>query len=140
MSVLLQFCFVIVTIAVAAIAVATIRVLGHFRHASDEFSRLAQETQEWIEQLKRVTTGAEEIVGSVKEVVPRFQSVAQRFEAIGDRAAGVSDALVSEVEAPVRAAVALARGVRYGTAHLIDRLTHRFKGRTTTNGGYGYER
>ena len=39
-----------------------------------------------------------------------------------------------------RTAVAVARGVRTGTAHFLERITNRFhRGRAATNGGYGDE-
>jgi uncharacterized protein YoxC len=139
MSVLLQICFVIVTIAVAAIAVATIKVMQHFRKASDEFSTLAVEGRQLIDQLKVVAQEAGEIVGTFRDVAPRMRRVVERFESIGERTASLTDAVVHEVEAPVRTAVAVARGVRFGTQQLIQKLSQRFAGRSSTNGGLNYE-
>jgi len=135
MSVLLQICFVIVTIAVATIAIATIRVMQHFRKTADEVSELAREGREVMQQFRGVAQDAGEIVASFREVAPRVRGVVSRIETIGERAVGLSDALFREVEVPVRAAVAVARGVRFGAQELLGRLTHRFTGRTSTNGG-----
>ena len=139
MSALLQICFVIVTIAVVAIAVATIRVMQHFRKASDEFSALAREGREVMQQLRGVVHEAGEIVGTFHEVTPRLRGIVSRIESIGERTVSLSDALIHEVEMPVRAAVAMARGVRFGAQEFVQRLTHRFTGRTSTNGGMNYE-
>ena len=62
-----------------------------------------------------------------------------RFEAVGDRAVTLSDTVLQEVELPVRTVVALMRGVRYGAQQLVERLTQRFTGRVSTNGGRNYE-
>jgi uncharacterized protein YoxC len=139
MSAFLQICFVIVTIAVVAIAVATIRVIQHFRKSSDEFLRMAQEGRQWIGQLRHVTHDAGEVVATFRDVAPRVRRVVERFESIGERTADVSDALLHEVETPVRTAVAVVRGVRFGAGRFIKRLTERFSGRSATNGGMGYE-
>ena len=139
MSTLLQICFVIVTIAVVCIAAATIRVMQHFRKTSDEFSNLTREAHQWVDQLKVVTSEAGDIISSFREVAPRMRRVVDRFEAIGERTAMLSDAVLNEVEVPVRTAVAVARGVRYGAQQFVDRLTQRFTGRSSTNGGGNYE-
>lgn len=131
MSVLLQICFVIVTMAVVAIAVATIRVMKHFRKASDEFSELAAEGRRLIHD-----TG--EIVETFRDIAPRVRRVVERFETLGERTVSLSDALIHEVEVPVRAAVAVARGVRFGALQLIERLSQRFTGSSSTNGGFDY--
>jgi len=139
MSALLQICFVIVTIAVVAIAIAIIRVMQHFRKASDEFSSLAREGREVMVQMRGVTQEAGEIIGAFRDVAPRVRGVVSRIESVGERVASLSDAVVHEVELPIRTAVAVARGVRYGAQEFVGRLTHRFTGRTSTNGGSNYE-
>ncbi len=139
MSALLQICFVIVTLAVVAIAIATIKVMQHFGKASDEFSQLAVEGRDLIDQLKNVAREAGEIVGAFREVAPRVRRVMERFESLGERTMNLSDALIHEVEVPIRTAVAMARGVRFGALQLIGNLTRRFTGRSSTNGGINYE-
>ena len=139
MSVLLQICFVIVTTAFVAIAVATIRVMQDFRRASDNFARLAEEGRQLIDQLRNVAQEAGDIVGSFRDVAPRVRRVVERFASIGVRTADLSDALIHEVEEPIRTAVAVARGVRFGALQLIERLSRRFTGRSSTNGGGNYE-
>ena len=139
MSILLQICFVIVTIAVVAIAVATIRVMQQFRKTSDEFSRLAEDGRQWIDQLRGVTHDAGEVVSTFRDIAPRVRRVVERFETIGERTADLTENVIHEVEAPVRTVVAMVRGFRYGAQQLIGRLTERFTGRTSTNGGRYYE-
>jgi hypothetical protein len=63
-----------------------------------------------------------------------------RFQRIGDRAADLSTAVLNEIEGPVFTAVAVARGVRSGTAHLLDLLTGRFARRgSSINGDQDHE-
>ena len=139
MSALLQICFVIVTIAVVGIAIATIKMMQHVRKSSDEYSKLAVEARQLIDQLGTVARDAQEIVGTFRDVAPRVRRVMDRFEAVGDRAVTLSDTVLQEVELPVRTVVALMRGVRYGAQQLVERLTQRFTGRVSTNGGRNYE-
>jgi len=139
MSSLLQICFVIVTISVVAIAVATLRMMQHFRKTSDAVNNLTLEGREVIVQLRGVVQEAGEIVSTFRDVAPRVRGMVSRFEGIGERAAGLSEAFMHEVETPILTAVAVARGVRFGARELIGRLTERFAGRTSNNGGSSYE-
>jgi len=139
MSALLQICVVIVTIAVVAIAVATIKMTQHFRRASDDFSRLAEEGRRLIDQLQNVAQEAGQVVGAFRDAAPRVRHVLERFESIGERTADLSDAVIHEVEEPIRTAIAVARGVRFGALQLIERLSQRFTGRSSTNGGRNHE-
>ena len=140
MPLLLEICFVIVTIAVVTIAIATVRALSRLGKTTEQINSLSLEVREWVGQLKHVTSGAEDLVVSARELVTPMRRVVGRFEAIGDRTAQLSDALLEEVERPLRTAVAVARGVRTGTAYFVERITNRFhRGRAATNGGYGDE-
>jgi len=139
MSTLLAICFVIVTIAVAAIAVATILVMQKFRKASEEFGRLAADGREWIHQVKLVTENAGDVVNTFQEVAPRLRRVVDRIESIGERTVDLSDAVLHEVETPVRTAVAVARGARIGALRLVELLTERFTRRSSYNGDIEYE-
>lgn len=135
MPMLLQVCVVIVTAALALIALMTIRAMKRFERAADQISQTAEVLQRSIEEIGVVTRDAHAVVHSIQGVVPRVTSVVSRFEAIGQRTASLSSDLLTEVEAPVRTAVALSRAVRSGTAHLVDRLTSRFRSTPAQNNG-----
>ena len=139
MSALLQICFVIVTISVVAIAIATMRMMQHFRKTSDEVNQFTREAREAIMELRGVVQEGGEIVAAFRDVAPRVRGMVSRFEQVGERTLAMSDALMREVEVPIRTAVAVVRGVRFGALEFIGRLTQRFQGRTTTNGGSSYE-
>jgi hypothetical protein len=133
MPVIVQVCAVVVTIAVVIEAAALVRMAGRISKVTDD-ARL------WIEQMQQVTAEARQVVASSREMLKPVQRVIDRFEHLGARTAAVSAAFLGEVEAPVRTAVALVRGVKRGTALFVERLGNRFKpGRAATNGGIRYE-
>src|SRR5204862_8178249 len=119
-----QICAVIVTIAVVAIAAATIRSSNRLVKALEEVSRLAVDLQQWMVQARQVTDNAQEVLGSIRDAVDPVKRMTERFENLGDRAVRLSEAVLDEVETPVRAAVAFTRGVRTGTAYFFDRLSN----------------
>ena len=135
MPVLLQVCVVIVTAALALIAIMTMRAMKRFEKAADEISQTAEMIQRSVAEIGAVTRDAHAVVHSIRDVVPHFTGVAERFERIGQRTAALSSDLLTEVEAPVRTAVAISRAVRSGTAHLVDRLTNRFRSTPSQNNG-----
>jgi hypothetical protein len=135
---LVQICIVVATLAVVAIAVATVRTMIRVEKAADRHTQLTGEIQQWIVQANECTREAREAVASVRGVIAPIRRVADRFETLGGRAADLSAEVLGEVESPLRTAVAVARGVRSGTAYLLERLSHRFShGRSATNGGSG---
>ena len=139
MPLLLQICVVIVTTALVAIAFATIRAVRRFEGAAEQFSQMADAIEKSVVGVQDVTREMHEVVSSLGEVAPRVHRIVARFETVGDRAAHLSESLLDQVEAPVRNAVAVAQGVRSGTAFLIDRLIHRRHTRSHSNGGYDHE-
>ena len=135
MPVVLQICAVIVTIAIVAIAAATIRSSNRLVKATDEMKSLSYDVQQWVVQARQVTENAQSILSSVHETVQPLRRVAERFEGIGDRAASLSEAVLTELERPVFNALAFTRGIRSGAAYFFDRLNVRFKhGRETADG------
>lgn len=136
MPVILQVCLVIVTTAVAAIAIVAVRAMNRFEKVAAEFQQTAQAARMSIADVQVMTQELRELVSTVGEVVPRFRAIVNRFEDLGERTAQMSSDLLDQVESPVRTAVAVARGVRFGASTLFDRLMQRFAHRKSTmNGG-----
>jgi uncharacterized protein YoxC len=136
MTPLIQICAVIVTLALVAIAVATVRAMLRLERAADEFSQTNNAIQKFLAESKTVTHQIQEVVGRAGSVVDQVRGVADRFQEVGERTARLSSAMVDEVEAPIRTAVAAMRGVRAGTGFLLDRLTNRLAHRRSAiNGG-----
>src|SRR5262249_15551573 len=128
MPVFLSICAVIVTIAIAAIAAATVRSSNRLVKSLDELKRLTQDVEQLVES-------SHQIISSARDVVQPLRRVAERFEGVGDRAASLSEAVLGELERPLFNAVAFTRGIRSGAAFFFDRLNIRFKqGRETADG------
>ena len=142
MPMLLQICAVIVTMAMVAIAIATVRAMIHFEKTASEFTKTSKALHDSIAEAQVVIQDVRSMVTSLQSVVPGIRGVVTRFEDLGQRAARLSSSVLDEVEAPVRTATAVARGIRTGTSFLLDRIVQRF-GRPSTqalsNGGYDHE-
>jgi len=138
MSLILQICAVVVTIAVIAMAFALIKAMNRFSIASDEITRTAETIRSSVAQAEAMTRQLRELANELESIVPPLQRVARRFGDIGDRAAGITEAVLNEVEAPVRNTMALITGVRTGTRSLLGALARR-AGQTQANGGYRHE-
>jgi uncharacterized protein YoxC len=133
MPVIVQVCVVIVTIAVVALVIALVRM-------ADRLSKVTEDIRICLVEVREVTGEAKSVVATAREVLQPVRRVVDRFERLGTRTAAVSSAFLEEVEAPVRTAVALMRGVKTGTALFMERLGSRFRpGRVATDGGYRYE-
>ena len=136
MPVFLQICAAVVTTAIVAIAIATIRALGRFEKTAEAFTQTADQVRRSISEVREVTHEAHELVASLSEAGDRLKDTATRFSEIGNRVSGLSRSVVDEVEAPIREAVALARGVRTSATMLFERLSNRVTRRiAATNGG-----
>jgi uncharacterized protein YoxC len=135
MPVIVQICIVVVTLALVGIALVTMRTMQRFEKAANEFSETADMVQQTIGRVESVVHEFHEIASTLSDVAPRVRSVATRFEEIGHRAANLTDTVLQEVERPVSTAVALMRGVRSGTNHLLRALRKRSAQRQLTNGG-----
>jgi len=114
-------------------------VVGLVRMAG-RLSKLAEDIRTCLVEVREVTGEARGVVAKAREMLQPVQRMIDRFERIGTRTAAVSSAFLEEVEAPVRTAVAIVRGVKTGTAQFMERLGSRFRpGRAATDGGYRYE-
>src|SRR6185369_8224860 len=133
---LIQVCVVVATLAVVAIAVATVRAMAHVEKATDRFNQLAGDVRRWAVQANELTCETQEALASFRASVAPIGRVVERFEVLGERTADLSAAVLEEVEEPLRTAVAVAGGIRSVTAHLLKRFSHRHvDGRSATNGG-----
>jgi uncharacterized protein YoxC len=136
MTALIQACIVIATIGLLAIALMTIHLMNRFNRASDELSQLAQAMRESAQKFDLVAHEARTLMASLRDFVPPVLRVVNRFEAVGQRTADLSSALLEELELPVFTAAAVARGVRSGTSHFLQRVMLRFtRNNSQINGG-----
>ncbi len=141
MPALLQICIVIVTVGLLVIALLTVRMLARFfSQATEDISQLSLAVRESVAQIDLVTHETHALVASLRECVPPVQRVVDRFESVGQRTADLSSTLLDEIEQPVFAAAAVARGVRSGADHFLRRLMQRLAPRRSSiNGGQEHE-
>ncbi len=132
MTPLVQICIVVVTLAFVALVATTIRALVRL---GQEAARLTSAAQLSMAQVERIVLETQELLAAVREVVPPAQQVVRRFQHLGERAADLSNAVLDEIETPLLTAVAVARGVKTGTARLLDLLAARVASHQTTHNG-----
>lgn len=145
MTPLVQVCLVLITAAFIVVSIVTVRAMSRIEKAADEFSRTAQSVQRSMALVEDVTHEMHELVGSMGEATPQLRRAASMFGDLGVRLAHLSSALMDEVERPVQNALAVARGVRSGTAFFVNRLSqrnalrhnHRHQG-NDSQGGFGH--
>jgi uncharacterized protein YoxC len=128
----LSISVVIVTLAIVVLVAAAILAIIRLGQA---VAQTATAVQRSLAQLERTLHETNELLATVRVMTPAVQSVVGRFQRLGERAADISTAVLDEVEQPVFTAAAVARGVRTGTAHLIERLTRRIERRTPSHNG-----
>lgn len=132
MPTLIQISVVIVTLACVALVTTTIITLVRLGEAA---TRMASAAQQSLAQVERLVLETNQLVTAAREITPAARNVVTRFQQIGDRVADLSSAVLDEIETPVATAVAVARGMRTGTSHLLERLNRRFAERSTSNNG-----
>lgn len=138
--VLFQVCAVVSTLALVTLSVGLTMLFLRIR-------TLTQEVGQMVETVKTSTTRIEtfineeavKVVRQMHDVIPPIRRAAESLEAVGERTARLSHAVLEEVEAPVRTAVAVLRGVRAGTDRLFQTFTRRSAPpKTHYNGGHDH--
>ena len=132
MSVLMQTCAVVATLALVAMAIATIVAWFRLSEAARKLTAAAQDSSA---QVERIAHDAHDLMDSVRVLMPPAQLVLRRFQTLGERAADLTTVALNEIETPLLTAVAVARGVRAGTSHLLGLLTRRYARTHTSNNG-----
>jgi uncharacterized protein YoxC len=127
MSILLEVCVVIVTVSIAAIAIATIRTMKRFEDAAEEMTKTAESVRSSIAQAEVMTRQIQGLATSIETVVTPLKRTSTKVEQIGDRVANLANLVVNQVEAPIRNTSALLTGVRTGARSLVQALVRRRK-------------
>jgi len=141
MSSVIEVCVAIATGVILVLAVFAIRTLVRFARAGEQ----ASETVKTLDALLRDATDTSReirgLVESLETVSASLTKAAGQLGGVAERAASVSNDVLDEVEAPVRRAVSLMRGVRRGVGWIGDRIASRLSatqdgaGRVMTAGG-----
>ena len=125
MPTLIQICIVIVTIGLLAIVAMTVRMTTRFGKAAEELSQLTLAVRESAVKIDLVADEARTLVISLRDCVAPVLRTVERFEVVGQRTADLSSVLLEQIEVPVFAAAAVARGMRSGASHFLKRMVNR---------------
>lgn len=139
MPILIQICIVIATIALAATAVALIRVLGQVRKTAAQVERTMLHVDGAIPTLVLAVEDARGVLDTVNHVAARADRIAGDFEHVGGRAAKLSTLLVDQVLTPASQVAAIVSGVRSGASFLFDGWLKRRRATTPSTGGNHHE-
>jgi hypothetical protein len=118
MTLLVQVCIVIVTVALVANTIAAIRAM---RRAEDALARTTQA----IDHVEAVTRQVQELVISIQAAIQPVLRTTTRIEEVGERATRVSHALLNEIDPPLRTTLAVLAGVKQGARSLMGALSRR---------------
>jgi methyl-accepting chemotaxis protein len=139
MSPLIQTCIVLIALSAVTMAVVTVvvgmRLVRLTRELRQPVEKAVQVLQQSASEVQAVTRRVDSMVASVGQAVPSIHHAVHQFEQVSERASRLSNAVLEEIEAPVRNAVAVARGVRVGTSALLDALARRAHLGSYRNGG-----
>jgi uncharacterized protein YoxC len=140
MPALLQICIVIVTLGLVAIAVMTVRMMSRVTKTSVELSDLTHAARQSLVKFDLATDETRALAASLRDCVPPVRNLVGRIDAVSERAADLSSTLLDELELPVFAAAAVARGVRSGAGHFFKRIVNRLTTRSSPiHGDYDHE-
>ena len=93
--------------------------------ATQAVGKLTVDVQQGIIAAHALLGEARETVAEVRGAIAPIRRVVARFETLGVRTADLSDAVLSEVEAPVRRVIALARVVKSLVAPFMNRWSRK---------------
>ncbi len=134
MPVILQICLVAVTAGLVVLVVVAVRALKRFERANESISETLGLLRVLLADATHTSGEVRDLARSLGAVSESVRGIAGKFEAVSDRAVAVSSAVLDEVEAPVRSAVGVVRGVRTGTAVLLRKWASRYE-TAKSNGG-----
>jgi uncharacterized protein YoxC len=135
MPALVQVSIVLLSLALIALCVVTIRALSRIEKAVDRIGATAEQLGAAITEARGVAHEAHEVLEVVGDAAARIQRVTTRFEGLSERAMSVSRTVIEEVAAPVGMAAAVVRGVRSGLGIIASRLTHARQEPKSNHGG-----
>jgi hypothetical protein len=128
MTPLVEFCIVVVTVALVANTIAAIRAM---KRAEDALTRATRA----IDHIEAVTQQVQEVVASAQTAMQPVLRATTRFEEVAERATRTSHAVLNEIDPPLRTTLAVLAGVKQGARFLIGRLQRRMHHDEHVNGG-----
>lgn len=121
MTPLVQICIVVATLALAALAMMTMRLVKRLSTLSDTILATVRQTEETLQQSKASWDKLEVVLRDVEEIAHTVRGATKQLSGLVDRTTDMASGLLDEVQHPVQKAVALMRGVRAVTNVLTQR-------------------
>lgn len=140
MPLIAQICMVLVTIAVAWMAVVAIRLMAEVKVLIQNANTSLAEVPGLVGELKRTAARADELLEAFSRITKATQASVSGVEAVAKRTTELASSLLEEVERPITKAIHLIRGVRYGANSLIQRWTKRAANRNQPTQGEDHVR
>ena len=132
MTPLVQICIVLVTLSFVALVGVTVLAMVRLGQTAARLTATAEASMAQIELIVRETQA---LLISIREVVTPAQRAVTGLERLSDRVTGLSNVLLDEIEEPVLAVAAVARGVRAGAVRLVSLWSRRFAIQPSSNHG-----
>jgi uncharacterized protein YoxC len=123
MPLIAQICMVIVTIALVAMAVMTIRLMFRTKALLESAKISLAELPALIEEIKGISARTDELLLAFTRITGSVHVAASHLEHIATRTGTLASSLLDEVERPVSRAVRVMRALRCGASYLVDRWT-----------------
>jgi len=135
MPLIAQICMLLVTIALVAMAVMTIRLMLQTRKLIQTATRSLAELPALIEDAKRMSARADELLLAFSQITNSARSGVSQLEGFATRTSALVSHLLDEVEPPVSRTVGLIRGIKAGASFLFQRWHERASQQSPTTQG-----
>jgi hypothetical protein len=119
MTMLLGLCAVVITLAVTAIAITTLRASRRFENAAKELTRAAAVARASAAEVAKATRELRTFGRSLDTMAPSLRRAAHRVEDLGERALRLSNIVLNDVRDPIRATLAMIAVPRKGSGSLF---------------------
>lgn len=121
---LIQICIGVVTLAIIALAVVTIRAMKSFERAATEFRRTSESVQQLTKQVRTISASVREMGDVLGDLIPRLKRVGSRFGEIRNRASHLTNGSFEDMRETVRRAASTMRAARELTGLVFRKVAH----------------
>ncbi|NOT32948.1 MAG: hypothetical protein HOP12_02125 [Candidatus Eisenbacteria bacterium] len=138
MPLLAQICILIVTVALVAVAVVSIRLMLQTKALIENANVSLGKLPALLEDVQRTSDRADELLHAFSRITRSAESGVSAVEQLTNRATGLASSLLDEVERPIAQTVGIMRGIRAGAQFLMQRWQTRGRNGSNTIQGDEY--
>lgn len=125
MPLIAQICMVLVTIALAVMAIMAIRLMAQIKVLIQNANISLAALPELIEDAKRTSARADELLVAFSQITRSAKASVSGIEAVATRTSDLASSLLDEAERPISTVVRAIRGIRFGANFLAQRWKSR---------------